>query len=494
MLFNSLEFLFGFLPLALFGYLAALHLGADAARWWLVFASLAFYAWWDPANLPLLLFSIAVNFAFGLLIARERSAGRVSAATAAALLGIGCNLLLLGYFKYATFLVAVATGAAFVPSTHAIPLGISFFTFTQIAYLADTLAGTARERDPMSYVLFVTWFPHLIAGPLLHHREMMDQFRGPQRPAVRSAMIASGATLFAFGLFKKVVLADNIGSYIADSNAASPFVKAANGIDVGLLEAWAAALAYTCQIYFDFSGYSDMALGLSALFGIKLPINFNSPYKATNISEFWRRWHITLARFLREYVYIPLGGNRRRHFANLFFTMVIGGIWHGAGWTFVAWGALHGTALIIHRAWRKLRSPDRLPTRSGRLVAGAVTFIVVVIGWVFFRSTSLSAALTLLAGMAGLKGLTVTSAVAQPLAPIWMWIVPLLAIAWMLPNTQEIMRRAPVWLEIAGYYRQPVERWLTWGPTLGWSAAAAFLLVAGVLGLSRPTQFLYFQF
>jgi alginate O-acetyltransferase complex protein AlgI len=494
MLFNSLEFLFGFLPLTVFGYLAALHLSAGAARWWLVLASLFFYGWWDPANLPLLLFSMTFNFAFGLVIARERTGGRLRAATVVTTIGIVSNLLLLGYFKYAAFLASIFTGASYQPSTHTIPLGISFFTFTQIAYLADTLAGKARERDPMSYVLFVTWFPHLIAGPLLHHREMMDQFRASLRDSVRSAMIASGATLFAFGLFKKVVLADSVGAYIADTNAASAFVKAANGIDVGLFEAWTAALAYTCQIYFDFSGYSDMALGLSALFGIKLPVNFNSPYKATNISDFWRRWHITLARFLREYVYIPLGGNRRRHFFNLFLTMVIGGIWHGAGWTFVAWGAWHGIALVTHRAWRKLRGENRAPTRAGRFAGWAITFLVVVIGWVFFRSASLSAAVAILAGMAGMKGLVVASAVSQPLAPAWLWIVPLLSIAWLLPNTQEIMRRAPVWLEIAGYYREPAERWLTWRPTLGWSMAASALLVAGVLGLSQPTQFIYFQF
>jgi alginate O-acetyltransferase complex protein AlgI len=493
MLFNSLEFLFVFLPLAIAGYLAVASFSTKTARWWLVFCSLSFYTWWDPANLPLILGSIAINFAFGLLIARERAEGGVAAATTATAAGIAANMLLLGYFKYAAFLVSIVTHTAFFPNTHTIPLGISFFTFTQIAYLADTLGGKARERDPMSYILFVTWFPHLVAGPLLHHREMMDQFRATL-PDVRSAMLASGLTLFAFGLFKKVVLADSVGSFIADSNAASPFVKAANGIDVGFFEAWAAALAYTCQIYFDFSGYSDMALGLSALFGIKLPINFNSPYKATNISEFWRRWHITLARFLREYVYIPLGGNRRRHFTNLFLTMVIGGIWHGAGWTFVAWGALHGAALVMHRAWRTMRGEDRKPTKSGQLIGGGITFLVVVIGWVFFRSTSLSGALRLLGGMAGLKGFVVPSAVSQALAPVWLWVAALLAAVWLLPNTQEILRHAPVWLNIGCYYRQPTAKWLTWHPTVGWSAVAALMLVAGVLGLSRPTQFLYFQF
>lgn len=494
MLFNSIEFLFGFLPLAICGYLVALQRSPSVARWWLVVSSLAFYTWWDPANLPLLLLSIAVNFAFGLLIARERVGGRIKAASTATAVGIAVNLLLLGYFKYAAFLASIYTGAHFAPNTHTIPLGISFFTFTQIAYLADTLGGKARERDPMSYILFVTWFPHLIAGPLLHHKEMMDQFRGSLRDNVRSAMIASGLTLFAFGLFKKVVLADNIGSFIADTNAASPFVKAANGIDIGFFEAWAAALAYTCQIYFDFSGYSDMALGLSALFGIKLPANFNSPYKATSIADFWRRWHMTLSRFLRDYVYIPLGGNRRRHLANLFLTMVIGGIWHGAGWTFVAWGALHGVSLVVYHAWQKLRGQPREPTRVGRFAGWAVTFMVVVIGWVLFRSGSLSAALTILAGMAGMKGFVVESAVSQPLAPIWMWIAPLLLAAWLLPNTQEIMRRAPVWLEVPGYFRQPAERWIAWAPTLEWSLIASILLVAGVLGLSQPTQFLYFQF
>jgi alginate O-acetyltransferase complex protein AlgI len=498
MLFNSYEFLIAFLPLAFFGYLVFLRVSQRSASCWLLLASFAFYSWWDIRYAPLLLASATVNYGFGLAIQVALGAGRRRQALLTAALSIATNILVLAHFKYATFLLSVVSGTTFTPSTHSIPLGISFFTFTQIAYLVDTLKGRAKERDPMSYFLFVTWFPHLIAGPLLHNEEMMRQFRGSLRENVRTIAIASGVTLLTIGLFKKVILADSIGFYIADTNAASPFVRAARGIDIGFLDGWAAALAYTCQIYFDFSGYSDMAIGISAIFGIKLPLNFNSPYKARNIAEFWRRWHITLSRFLRDYVYIPLGGNRRRHLVNLLLTMVIGGAWHGAGWTFVIWGALHGIYLVAYRLWDAARRHvigDRPPTRAGALVGWAITFIFVVIAWVFFRAETLPAALSILKGMAGFNGLVADATISEPLTPMAIWIAALLGVAWFLPNSQEIMAQAPIWLGIRGYAEQVAPaRHLLWHPTFGWSVVASAVLVVAVLGLTRPTQFLYFQF
>ena len=360
MLFNSFSFLFAFLPLALGGYFLCCALGRrfgtpGDTTWgaaWLAACSLFFYAWWDIRFLPLLLCSVAFNYVTGSYIAKRSGTAQAQRALG---LGVAGNLALLGYFKYADFFVASANalGAQWTLPHVLLPIGISFFTFTQIAFLADAAAGKVTEYRLVHYVLFVTYFPHLVAGPVLHHKEMMPQFEDANNTRPLAINFAIGTTIFAIGLAKKVLVADTLAAY------ASP-VFAAGAAPPTLLAAWGGALAYTFQLYFDFSGYSDMAIGLSRLFGVRLPLNFASPYKAWNISEFWRRWHMTLSRFLRDYLYIPLGGNRQgegRRRLNLAITMVLGGLWHGAGWTFVVWGALHGAYLVVHQLWRQWRGP-----------------------------------------------------------------------------------------------------------------------------------------
>ena len=392
MLFNSYEFIFLFLPITFFiyFYLNKKHL-TEAGKGFLVFASLFFYSWWDIAYLPLILVSMLFNYVIGNQLSRYEQKKKCCSKKNLLTFGIIVNLGLLGYFKYSDFFienfnVVFSSDASLLHL--ALPLAISFYTFQQIAYLVDSYRSETKEYDFLNYAVFVTFFPQLIAGPIVHHAEMMPQFANVRNKVKNYHNIALGLFIFSMGLFKKVVIADTFA------------VWATSGFDVAekleMIEAWAASLSYTFQLYFDFSGYTDMAIGIALLFNIKLPINFNSPYKATSIQDFWRRWHMTLSRFLKDYVYIPLGGNRKaevRTYINLFATFLLGGIWHGAGWTFVFWGALHGMALMIHRAWQKLGI--ELPT----ILAWFITFNFINITWVFFRAKEWDDALKVLHGM-----------------------------------------------------------------------------------------------
>ena len=392
MLFNSYEFIFLFLPITFFiyFYLNKKHL-TEASKGFLVFASLFFYSWWDIAYLPLILISMLFNYVIGNQLSRYEKKERCYSKKSLLTIGIIANLGLLGYFKYSDFFIENfnTVFATDVSLLHlALPLAISFYTFQQIAYLVDSYRSETKEYDFLNYAVFVTFFPQLIAGPIVHHAEMMPQFANIRNKIKNYHNIALGLFIFSMGLLKKVVIADTFA------------VWATNGFDVAekleMIEAWAASLSYTFQLYFDFSGYTDMAIGIALLFNIKLPINFNSPYKATSIQDFWHRWHMTLSRFLKDYVYIPLGGNRKgetRTYINLFATFLLGGIWHGAGWTFVFWGALHGLALMIHRAWQKLGM--KLPT----LFAWFITFNFINITWIFFRAKEWDDALKVLDGM-----------------------------------------------------------------------------------------------
>jgi len=349
-----------------------------AAKSFLVFASLVFYSWWNIAYLPIILSSMLFNYVIGLSLSREQMGSKVGK-KALLTFGITANVALLGYFKYADFFIRnlnhlLDTNVGML--NLALPLAISFFTFQQIAYLVDSSRGETREYDFLNYANFVTFFPQLIAGPIVHHKEMMPQFAAPSNKVKRYNNIATGLFIFSIGLFKKVIIADTFA------------VWATAGFDhasvLNMIEAWVTSLSYTFQLYFDFSGYTDMAIGAALLFNIKLPINFNSPYKALSIQDFWRRWHMTLTRFLKEYIYIPLGGNRRgefRTYSNLMATFLIGGIWHGAGWTFLFWGFLHGIAIVIQRAWNKMGF------RLNTLFAWFVTFNFINITWVFFLFT-----------------------------------------------------------------------------------------------------------
>ena len=402
MLFNSYEFIFAFLPITFFiyFYLNSKRLTV-ASKGFLVFASLFFYSWWNIAYLPLILISMLFNYVVGNSLAKasfenKKGLNKSFSKKSILIFGIIANLSLLGYFKYADFFIEnfnlVASSNVNLLNL-VLPLAISFFTFQQIAYLVDSYRGETKEYDFLNYALFVTFFPQLIAGPIVHHKEMMPQFASTWNMVKNYKNIALGLFIFSIGLFKKVVIADTFAVW-----ATAGFDNAQT---LNLIEAWATSLSYTFQLYFDFSGYTDMAIGIALLFNIKLPINFNSPYKATNIQDFWRRWHITLSRFLRDYVYIPLGGNKIssfRTYSNLLATFVIGGLWHGAGWTFVFWGFLHGMALIIHRAW------SNLGFKMWTWLAWLITFNFVNIAWVFFRAKEWEDAIKVLKGMAGLSG------------------------------------------------------------------------------------------
>ena len=400
MLFNSPIFLFLFLPLTLAGFfLLARLFGRNAALGFLLFACLVFYAYSSLFNFTLFLVSVVANFLLGYAIAQFRQSSRTWLIG-----GIVLNLGLIGYFKYAGFLVSGVNdlfSAAFIVPHIVLPVGISFYTFEQISYLVETQQSGRNERSPLRYALFVSFFPHLIAGPIIRPHQLLPQFSNPALGRFDWQNFALGMTFMLFGLFKKVILADGIAAY------ASPvFAAAANGGTPGVVNAWGAATAYAFQIYFDFSGYTDMAIGLSLMFGIVLPFNFNSPYKATSIIDFWHRWHMTLSLFLRDYVYIPLGGNRRgevRRYVNIMLTMLIGGLWHGANWTFVAWGGLHGVFLLVNHAWRSLRGA-RETTRFGQWAARIFTFLLVVLAWVFFRAESFDAARRMFDGMRGRNG------------------------------------------------------------------------------------------
>lgn len=399
MLFSSLEFVFLFLPITFFVYfyLISKRLG-EAAKIFLVIASLFFYGYWNPSYLPLILGSMVWNFAIGSHLTRnfyKNTKAKVSSKTLL-IIGILGNLGLLGYFKYADFFI-LNTNFLFKTEFEflelALPLAISFFTFQQISYLVDSYRGETSEYDFFSYALFVSFFPQLIAGPIVHHKEMMPQFSQARNKIKNYHNILLGMFIFSIGFFKKVVIADTLAFYATTGFDESEILN--------FYLAWQTSLCFTFQIYFDFSGYCDMAIGAALLFNIKIPINFNSPLKSCNMQEFWYKWHITLGRFLRDYVYIPLGGSKKgsfRTYINLFATMLIGGIWHGASWLFVLWGALHGLALIINKLWQLTKI--KIPT----IIAWFITFNFLNFANVFFRATSFDDAFKVLKGMFGFNG------------------------------------------------------------------------------------------
>ncbi|MBI4292419.1 MAG: MBOAT family protein [Betaproteobacteria bacterium] len=494
MLFNSYAFVLVFLPLSLLIHRGLRRAGLDRGSIFaLTLLSLFFYGWWNPVYLLLIVPMVLANFGVGRLIMACR-VPRPQVARALLILGLAGNLAVLGWFKYANFFVNNVNalfGADLYLATIVLPLGISFFTFQKIAFLVDAYRGKVDRLDLLEFSLFVTFFPQLIAGPIVHHREVLPQFR--QRGEVMPNYLAMGVTIFAIGLAKKVLLADTAAPY-----ASAGFDAAAAGAKLDCLAAWSSALAYTAQLYFDFSGYSDMAVGAALLFGIRLPINFASPYKATSLIDFWRRWHVTLSRFLRDYVYFSLGGNQRgriRRYLNLLLTMLLGGLWHGAGWTFVIWGALHGLGLTVNHGWRAVRPRLRwLPETPGRVerrLGQALTIFAVVLAWVFFRAADTVSAVEMLKAMAGMNG--VSEAGGNDLRGLVL-AAGLLLIALLAPNTQEITG-----------YTGPSEADRSdeimarpgvtlWRPRAGWAALVGAGFGISVLSLSRVSEFLYFQF
>ncbi len=510
MLFNSYPFLLVFLPITLGG---AVLLNRWAPRnvylAWLVGMSIVFYGWGDPGLLVLIVGSILGNSLCGRALLIPGQSGRKLILSA----GILGNLGLIGYYKYAGFamqnLASVFPGDWTIPSI-ALPLGISFYTFQQIAYLVDAYRGEVRQHSLLNYSLlnyslFVIFFPQLIAGPIVHHRDMLDQFRRPKRFPITLTNLSIGLTIFTIGLAKKVLLADGVAPF-----ATAVFTAAEQGRPLSLMEAWMGTLCYSLQLYFDFSGYSDMAIGLSRLFAIKLPLNFDSPYKAADIIDFWRRWHMTLSLFLRDYLYFPLGGNRcgpvRRH-VNLLLTMLLGGLWHGAGWTFVLWGGAHGVMLIANHAFRAgmkaagLSIPDVLATRC---LCRAVTLVCVSGAWVLFRANSLAGASRMYAGLCGVGSSSLSGAenfAGQHLDAFHavLWVLAGLIIVWGLPNTQQLMGRVRPALR----YRHrivPVDwygrfsRHLQWRPHPVVAAWYAVMFVAAFCSLAELSEFIYFHF
>lgn len=455
----------------------------NGAKLWLVLASLFFYSYWNIKYLPLILLSLGVNYALGRKIGEmaERDKGK---ARFFLLAGLFFNIGLLGYYKYADFFIGninylLKTGISLL--NIALPLAISFFTFQQIAYIVDAYRGEAREYDLLNYALFITFFPQLIAGPIVHHREMMPQFRDRGNQRIKYENMARGLFIFSIGLFKKVMVADTF-AYWANWGF--------DGISrLTFFEAWVTSLSYTFQLYFDFSGYTDMAIGAALFFNIKLPLNFNSPYKALNIQDFWRRWHMTLSRFLRDYIYIPLGGNRRGELItcrNLMATFLIGGLWHGAGWNFVFWGFLHGLALIIHRLWKK--TGIKMP----RFLAWLITFNFVNAAWVFFRAKTWEDALKVLKGMLGLNGVVLPANLEGKIALLDK--LPYPYGSFTLQNTMEAVVYIILALVAVLACRNSVELKDSFRPGLIYAVAIGFLAFVSIIHLTNVTQFLYFNF
>jgi len=501
MLFYTTEFIFIFLPITLAGFwLTSRYGGQHGALAWLAGASIAFYGLWDPGMLLLLLASVVINFFIGRCIGAARHAKHGRLASWILGLGIVCNLAILGSFKYANFFIYnlnVLAGSEFSFIDLLFPIGISFYTFIQIGYLIDVKNGQAGQPPFAKYLLFATFFPYVTAGPIVLQHEIFSQLE-KEPPRFNIDRIVIGLVFFSIGLFKKLVLADGVAVY-----ASAAFRVAAQGdAAISALDAWLGAFAYTLRLYFDFSGYSDMALALGFMFGIRLPFNFNSPLKATSIIEFWRRWHMTMTRFFTNYIYTPVamsmtrrslgaGDGAWKRFAvatayPMILTFTIAGLWHEAGWMFVVFGAIHGVALTINHAWRQAGAPA-LPAP----VCWALTLLVFVVSLVFFRSPSMESAWVMLKAMFGFGNGTTFDIVPISALPK---LALLLLISLLAPNSQELMRRVDLSCDAVPESGRRWPDWLAWRPTPIWTAAGA-LLLAGAISLGAAgSPFIYYQY
>lgn len=513
MLFNSYTFIIFFLPLAYAGlFISQKWKDGKYSIVWLVTCSLFFYGWWNFFFVALILFSIAFNYYLGGLIQENFSKLYLK-------IGILGNLLLISYFKYFNFFIENLNVFVQLEATFEVvilPLAISFFTFQQIAYLIDIYRKKTSKYKFSHYCLFVTFFPQLLAGPIVHHKEMIPQFRNNLISNLTLQNLIIGISIFSIGLFKKVIIADNVESY-----ATPLFTAAENGEVITFVEAWLGALSYSFQIYFDFSGYCDMAIGIARMFGVFLPLNFDSPYKSNNIIDFWRKWHITLSRFLKEYLYFSLGGNRKgklRKYLNLLITMLLGGLWHGAGWTFISWGFLHGIYLIINHLWRNIRLTF-IPSNKkilyfSVLSSRILTMVSIVFAWVLFRSDSFSGALNIYKGLFAYNGISLPEHYYYRLGSISEYllemgisfsglkyfygtqqifvILSLIIMVSFMPNTQEIFSRYKPALGYIGDRKETfffsLER-----PKL-WAFISALVFMLSVLSINQVNEFIYFQF
>ena len=486
--FNSYPY-FVFLAVTVLGFRLLEKRALTGRRLFLLLASYAFYAWWRADFLVLLCGSTLVNYVIGRQIEQRRA--RQHDRRALLIVGLAFNLGLIATFKYDTLFVGTANDllGLGLPVPHFfLPLAISFFTFEQISYLVDADAGKAHNYSLLDYALFVAYFPHLIAGPIVRHNDLIPQF---QQLRARNDDLATGVTLFTLGLAKKSLIADNLAPF-----ADAIFNAAGRGTHLGATDSWLGTLFFAFQIYFDFSAYSDMALGSSVMLGIRLPVNFHSPYKSASIIEFWRRWHISLSAFLRDYLYFPLGGNRQgrgRRYMNLSITMLLGGLWHGASWTFMLWGGLHGFYLAINHAFRHATKGMTLPPALRlplHALSVALTFAATTLAWIVFRAPNLASARNVMGGLAGGGHSAIVSF--SPLAAVVLLLLSF--IVWFMPNSMELTWRHKPALP-SPYPDQPVTpaKFLSWKPTPLNAAAYGLLCIIAVLALSiKP--FIYFQF
>lgn len=507
MLFNSYIYLLFFLPVSVLVYTMLRQRSSESSLLWLNLCSFFFYGWWNPAYLPLLLGSVAVNFYLGKKLSACKDTPPAKYWLAA---GIVLNLCLLGYFKYTDFALVNLNsllGTEFHPSGIILPLAISFFTFNQIAFLVDAREGMTEEYRLNHYCLFVTFFPHLLAGPIVHHRELIPQFSQTANVTNRQQLWAVAITVISFGLFKKVILADSMGFY-----ADQVFNGAAAGANMNTTDAWIGTLAFTFQIYFDFSAYCDIAYGSALLFGIQLPQNFLSPYKSVNVIEFWKHWHMTLSRFITSYVYTPLLRNTRggitfkKAMVMTFISMVLVGLWHGAGWNYIFFGVVHGLMLVINHLWRSLSFHKKTAAITGYHTASIIlTFVLVMLSLVLARVDSLSTAIVLYQHLFSFQEWQWTHHLHQPvisdlarqfsieLNPMEK-ILPLLALllGWifLMPNLQQVMANQEY---ATNHIPQPSTRF-TWQPNLCWSLLTALSLAIALMGVQETASFVYFQF
>ena len=482
MLFNSYEFIFLFLPITFLGYFTiAKFLKKDLAILWLVFASLFFYAWWDYKYVPLLLCSIAFNYIVGKKIENEHNKKFWL------IFGLTINILLLGYYKYMDFFLVsinqLLNNEYFNLKHIVLPLGISFFTFTQSAYLVDAYRGETKNHNFITYCEFVTIFPHLIAGPIINHKEMIPQFINNENFKINYKNLALGITIFIFGLFKKIALADKL----------APFVESiySNATNLSFLEAWIGAIGYTFQLYFDFSAYSEMAIGLALMFNLKFPINFNSPYKATSIIDFWRRWHMTLGLWVKNYLYIPMGGNKFgyiKQMRNLFLSMSIIGLWHGAGWTFIFWGAAHGAALVINHSFRRFNI--NLP----KFLSWIMTFIFVMICWIFFRASSFTDAIAILHSMTNVNNIVLPNGKLLNYLGFLQNYGIIFSQEYVSQISFTAALRNILISSIILFLPNPLVLIKSFKPNKKWLLLIIILFIYSIINLTNYSEFLYFQF
>ena len=501
MTFTSLNFIFIFLPLAYLGFvLTQRFLGAKMALNFLAFVSLVFYGMWGAQLLIVLLLSLVINFAVGNVLpslAENRTLARNLLMG-----GIATNLAMLGYLKYTNFFVDLANQASGLGLTHfdiAVPIGVSFFTFVQIGFLIDAYNGQLVRHDFTKYIIFAAFFPTVTAGPLVMQREMFEQLGSEQLDAFDLRRVMIGITMFAMGLFKKIIMADAIAPF-----ADSVFNGTHGGMGLTMATAWVGALSYAMQLYFDFSGYSDMAIGLGTIFGIKLPLNFDSPFKATNISDFWRRWHMTMTRFFTAYIYSGLAMNGMRRAMNSkasvagrfmltaalpsFFTFLCAGVWHGSGWTYIVYGAMHGTAIATFLGWRefgkvKLASP----------LAWALTMTTVVCCLVVFRAADLTTAFTMLSTMFGL-GNSSLPAIAIDMAQALSMVVIFSAVTLLLPNTQQILHHEWPVVDTKPSDVAMNAGLVAWRPSLATAILTAAIFTVGITSITSTSGFVYYKF